>query len=142
MSKLIVLRHPKIIEDEKAIEVVLRLEETSRSTTGTNDNGRRFTVTAVGSRLGPDHRQSIVAATSIAAGDNITKPPATEQRQSSEARRSSRATLETAASEDVNLAVPTRTITDPQYTTHLEAIEEMHPDFPVSLSSQESGNLA
>jgi hypothetical protein len=117
-------RHPKIIEDEKAIEVVLRLEETPRPTGGTDDNGRRFTVIAIGSRLSSDHRRSIMASTSIAAGNNITIPPATEQRKSSKARKSSMTSSDTASEDNVDLIVPTRTITNPQYLSHLEVIEE------------------
>ncbi|OQN97248.1 hypothetical protein B0A48_16790 [Cryoendolithus antarcticus] len=41
-------RHPKIIEDEKAVEIVMRLEEHS----ATNPSqGRRLTIEAVGTRL-------------------------------------------------------------------------------------------
>lgn len=60
-AKYFAKRHPKVIEDEKAVAVVLRLEEESYSKPGiiTSDNGRnsldsgpqggrRFTVTAVG----------------------------------------------------------------------------------------------
>jgi hypothetical protein len=119
-------RHPKIIEDEKAIEVVLRLEETQRPKTGTDDRGRRFTVTAVGSRLGSDHRRISVAAAGIAAGNSVAIPPATQQRKDSEASRSSGASSETMDGEDGNLVVPARTITivTPQFTPHLQAIEE------------------
>jgi hypothetical protein len=132
-----ITRHPKIIEDEKAIEVVLRLEETSRPAAGTDDNGRRFTVTAIGSRLSSDHRRSTIASTSIAAGNNVTIPPATEQRRSSEVRRSRRASSDMAAGESADLVLPTRTITDTQYLPHLEAIEETLPGLhPSALSSQ------
>ncbi|KAJ9112854.1 hypothetical protein QFC19_000409 [Naganishia cerealis] len=41
-------RHPKIIEDEKAIDVVLRLEEPNLQPSA---QGRRMTVAAIGSRL-------------------------------------------------------------------------------------------
>lgn len=138
--KLTICRHPKIIEDEKAIEVVLRLEETSRSTAGADEHGRRFTVTAVGSRLSSDHRRSFVTATSIAAGDSVATPPATEQRKSSEARRSSGASLGTIAREEVNVVVPTRTVANSQYTPHLEAIQETRPNsIPRPPRSRESG---
>jgi hypothetical protein len=47
-------RHPKIVEDEKAIEVVLRLEETAPAKDNSPNNGggggRRLTVTTIGSR--------------------------------------------------------------------------------------------
>lgn len=50
-------RHPKVVEDEKAVEIVLRLEETatlerkeSVRTEG-GGRGRKYTITAVGSRL-------------------------------------------------------------------------------------------
>jgi hypothetical protein len=122
--RLNVSRHPKIIEDEKAIEVVLRLEEISRPTAGTNDNGRRFTVTAIGSRLSSDHRRATVTLASIAVGDTVTVPPATEQRLSSEVRRSRRSSSDVAGSDHVVVVVPTQTITNPQYLPHLEAIEE------------------
>ena len=110
-------RHPKIIEDEKAIEVVLRLEEKPQPAAGIDDHGRRFTVTAVGSRLGSDHRRISIAAAGIAAGSSIAIPPASQQRRESS---------ETIACEDVDLVAPTRTITitTPQFTPHLEAIEE------------------
>lgn len=45
-------RHPKVVEDEKAVEIVLRLEETTKSDL-VNDpidptsQGRRMTVTAI-----------------------------------------------------------------------------------------------
>jgi hypothetical protein len=42
-------RHPKIVEDEKAIDVVLRLQETGPPTS--SGQGRRLTVTAIGSRM-------------------------------------------------------------------------------------------
>ena len=41
-------RHPKIVEDEKAIDVVLRLEDPAASRT---DGARRMTVTAIGSKV-------------------------------------------------------------------------------------------
>ncbi|KAI9147567.1 hypothetical protein HJFPF1_12593 [Paramyrothecium foliicola] len=45
-------RHPKVVEDEKAVEIVLRLEETARSRITNNPDapmsqGRRMTVTAI-----------------------------------------------------------------------------------------------
>jgi hypothetical protein len=122
-----ITRHPKIIEDEKAIEVVLRLEESSRPTVGTDDNGRRFTVTAIGSRLSSDHRRSTMVSTSIAASNDITIPPACEQRRSSEVRGSRRASSDVAFSDGAGLAMPTQTTTNPQYFPHLEAIEETLP---------------
>jgi hypothetical protein len=131
-----ITRHPKIIEDEKAIEVVLRLEESSRPTADTDGNGRRFTVTAIGSRLSSDHRRSTMVSTSIAAGNNIMIPPACEQRRNSEVRRSRRASSDVALSDHVGLVMPTQTTTDPQYLPHLEAIEEilpgLHSDSPDS----------
>lgn len=57
-------RHPKVIEDEKAVEVVLRLEEQKSRPVSTEVDGnaaplgRRLTVTAVGTRL------SVVSASS------------------------------------------------------------------------------
>lgn len=41
-------RHPKIIEDERAVNVVMRMEESSNST---EKEGRRMTVTAIGAQL-------------------------------------------------------------------------------------------
>jgi len=45
-------RHPKIVEDERAVDVVLRMEEsnTAKSAAAGGD-GRRMTVTAIGSQL-------------------------------------------------------------------------------------------
>nr|OQO25518.1 hypothetical protein B0A51_04722 [Rachicladosporium sp. CCFEE 5018] len=43
-------RHPKIIEAEKAVEIVMRLEEHSASSPS---QGRRMTIEAVGRRLAP-----------------------------------------------------------------------------------------
>jgi hypothetical protein len=120
-------RHPKIIEDEKAIEVVLRLEETLRPATDTDDNGRRFTVTAIGSRLSSDHKRATIASTSIAVGNTVTAPPATEQRLSSGVRRSRRSLSDVAGGDHVVVVVPTQTTTNPQYLPHLEAIEETLP---------------
>jgi hypothetical protein len=125
--RLNVPRHPKIIEDEKAIEVVLRLEETSRPAAGTDDNGRRFTVTAIGSRLSSDHRRATVTSTSIAVGNTVTVPPATEQRLSSEVRRSRRSSSDVANGDHTVVIMPTQTTTNPQYLPHLEAIEETLP---------------
>ena len=49
-------RHPKIIEDERAVDVVLRMEEdganaSSKDNAGGAGGGRRMTVTAIGSQL-------------------------------------------------------------------------------------------
>lgn len=137
-------RHPKIIEDSKAIEVVLRLEETTRSTTGTAENattGRRFTVTAVGAHLGSEHRRSTIVSASIAAGNNLAVPLATEQRRSEEVETSSRTSSETVDDEEGEGFVPIRTtITNTQYLPHLEAIEEMLPGaLPGSLRDQSMG---
>jgi hypothetical protein len=44
-------RHPMIIEDEKAIDVVLRLEEQQPEPSQTGTQGRRMTVAAIGSQL-------------------------------------------------------------------------------------------
>jgi hypothetical protein len=64
-------RHPKIIEDEKAVEVVLRLEESTPKKDEQGGGGRRLTVTAVGSRLSwvptRNSRGSVVTA-------EITRP--------------------------------------------------------------------
>jgi len=125
--RLNVYRHPKIIEDEKAIEVVLRLEETSRPAAGTDDNGRRFTVTAIGSRLSSDHRRATMTPTSIAVGNTVTVPPATEQQLSSGVRRSRRSSSDVAGNDHMVVVVPTQTTTNPQYLPHLEAIEEILP---------------
>lgn len=82
-------RHPKIIEDEKAIEVVLRLEEDPALADSAEGMGRRLTVTAVGSHMDADLREaSIVSAGAIAEAE-ITKPGATQQRRSSSIRRAS-----------------------------------------------------
>ncbi|KAK5129731.1 hypothetical protein LTR08_002942 [Meristemomyces frigidus] len=43
--------HPKIVEDEKAVEIVLRLEEHAASTLAQPAQGRRMTIEAVGTRL-------------------------------------------------------------------------------------------
>ncbi|TKA73615.1 hypothetical protein B0A49_07953 [Cryomyces minteri] len=62
-AKYFAKRHPKIIEDEKAVEVVLRLEESGAEAAATVldketglpkpsvEGGRRMTITAVGTRL-------------------------------------------------------------------------------------------
>lgn len=48
-------RHPKVIEDEKAVEVVMRLEETQMSVgTGGPGLGRSLTVRTVGTRRTPN----------------------------------------------------------------------------------------
>ncbi len=46
-------RHPKIVDDERAVEVVFRLEEEEPSTQPSRmpSLGRRMTVTAVGTRM-------------------------------------------------------------------------------------------
>jgi hypothetical protein len=120
-------RHPKMIEDEKAIEVVLRLEETLRPPAATDDSGRRLTVTAIGSRLSSDHRRATIASTSIAVGNTVTAPSATEQRLSSEVRRSRGPSSDVAGGDHMVVVVPTQTTTNPQYLPHLEAIEEILP---------------
>jgi hypothetical protein len=68
-----------------------------------------------------------MVSTSIAAGNNITIPPACEQRRSSEARGSRRASSDVAFGDDAGLVMPTQTTTNPQYLPHLEAIEEILP---------------
>jgi len=59
-AKYFAKRHPKVIEDENAVAVVLRLEEESYAELekgagldqrGSVDRGRRFTVTAIGTNL-------------------------------------------------------------------------------------------
>ncbi|KAL2350777.1 nucleotide-diphospho-sugar transferase [Cryomyces antarcticus] len=62
-AKYFAKRHPKIIEDEKAVEVVLRLEESGAEAAATVldkdtglpkpsvEGGRRMTITAIGTRL-------------------------------------------------------------------------------------------
>lgn len=59
-AKYFAKRHPKVIEDEKAVAVVLSLEEESRAELESRggldqragvDRGRRFTVTAIGTNL-------------------------------------------------------------------------------------------
>jgi hypothetical protein len=49
-------RHPKVIEDEKAVEVIVRLEETQMAvgSTGAGGLGRSLTVRTVGTRQAPD----------------------------------------------------------------------------------------
>ena len=138
--RLNVSRHPKIIEDEKAIEVVLRLEETSRPAAGTDDNGRRFTVTAIGSRLSSDHRRATVTSTSIAVGNTVTVPPATEQRLSSEVRRSRRSSSDVTGDDHAVVVVPTQMTTNPQYLPHLEAIEEILPGLRPGLSDDDESD--
>lgn len=49
-------RHPKVIEDERAIEIILRLEEDAR--TAKAGVGRHITVTAIGTRLNGDEDES------------------------------------------------------------------------------------
>jgi hypothetical protein len=66
-------RHPKIIEDEKAVEIILRLEETKQSNEESTGGGRRLTVTAVGSRLSADLHKASTASMSI-IGPNIARP--------------------------------------------------------------------
>lgn len=41
-------RHPKIVEDEKAVDIVLKMEETHKAKSG---QGRRMTITAVGAQV-------------------------------------------------------------------------------------------
>jgi hypothetical protein len=73
-------RHPKIVEDEKAIEVVLRLEETAPAKDNSPNNGggggRRLTVTTIGSRVSWDAarnpRNSRGSRTSNAASVGVT----------------------------------------------------------------------
>ncbi|KAI6817667.1 glycosyl transferase [Hortaea werneckii] len=62
-------RHPKVIEDERAVEVVLRLEEQPPSPTRPSigeSQGRRMTVTAVGMRLGSAAPRPSLAGTPTA----------------------------------------------------------------------------
>jgi hypothetical protein len=133
-------RHPKIIEDEKAIEVVLRLEETTRPTTGTDSNGRRFTVTAIGSRVSVDHRRSTIVSASMAAGDSLAVPSAVEQGAGADSRKSSKASSDTAIEDDLEVVVPARTVTNSLYQPHLEAVEEKERGPRAgSLSSGSSG---
>ncbi|UPX12899.1 uncharacterized protein EKO05_0003432 [Ascochyta rabiei] len=47
-------RHPKVIEDEKAVEVIVRLEETQMAA-GAGGLGRSLTVRTVRTRQTPDH---------------------------------------------------------------------------------------
>jgi hypothetical protein len=59
-------RHPKIVEDEKAIEVVLRLEETApagkdNAANNGGGGGRRLTVTTIGSRVSWDAVRNVNA---------------------------------------------------------------------------------
>ena len=49
-AKYFARRHPKIIEDEKAVDIVLRMEESS-PTEAPKEGGRRMSVTAIGSQL-------------------------------------------------------------------------------------------
>jgi ABC-type Fe3+-hydroxamate transport system substrate-binding protein len=103
---------------------VLRLEETTRPTTGTDGNGRRFTVTAIGSRVSVDHRGSTIVSASMAAGDSLAVPLAVEQGASADSRKSSKASSDTAAEDDLEVVVPARTFTNSLYQPNLEAIEE------------------
>ena len=57
------IRHPKVIEDEKAVEVILRLEEQKMAASAQPEQGRRMTVTAVGSRLSQDATGRLSIAT-------------------------------------------------------------------------------
>lgn len=56
-------RHPKVIEDERAVEVVLKLEEQKAAKGAQPDQGRRMTVTAVGSRL--SHEAGRLSTTTV-----------------------------------------------------------------------------
>jgi ABC-type Fe3+-hydroxamate transport system substrate-binding protein len=119
---------------------VLRLEETTRPTTGTDGNGRRFTVTAIGSRVSVDHRGSTIVSASMAAGDSLAVPLAVEQGASADSRKSSKASSDTAAEDDLEVVVPARTFTNSLYQPNLEAIEERRlSPRPGSLSSGLSG---
>ncbi|KAK4546439.1 hypothetical protein LTR36_002116 [Oleoguttula mirabilis] len=81
-------RHPKVIEDEKAVEVVLRLEEDKSQGAQEKRQSRRMTITAVGAR--PDN----IGRLSISSVDTAH-----------EARLTRAATLET-VSEDRETAYP------------------------------------
>jgi hypothetical protein len=86
-----IFRHPKIVEDEKAIEVVLRLEETAPAkdkNAPAGGGGRRLTVTTIGSRVSWDaarnvtrdsrgSRTSNTASVSVTpgVGGEIANPP-------------------------------------------------------------------
>ena len=69
-------RHPKVIEDERAVEVALRLEERPRPRLSLDDGlgkpaGRRMKVTAVGSRISSD----VALPSATATEGKVTKPP-------------------------------------------------------------------
>ena len=72
-------RHPKVIEDEKAVEVVLRLEESSPVLSNPGgrkpSQGRRMTVTAVGTRLNRHGGKLSIASVDLAAEARLTRPP-------------------------------------------------------------------
>jgi hypothetical protein len=90
-TNILIFRHPKIVEDEKAIEVVLRLEETAPAkdkNAPASGGGRRLTVTTIGSRVSWDavrnttrdsrgSRTSNAASVSVTpgVGGDITNPP-------------------------------------------------------------------
>ena len=62
-------RHPKVIEDEKAVGVVLRLEEQAPVQSRHGSVARRMTVTAIGTRISTEPgRLPSVAAVEIADG--------------------------------------------------------------------------
>lgn len=86
LLKLRLLRHPKIIEDEKAIEVVLRLEEDLNPSASGAGTGRRLTVTAIGSHVDYDLGRTDTEPGSIMARVDVTQPAAVQPRRSSSVR--------------------------------------------------------
>lgn len=119
---LITTRHPKIVEDERAVEVVLRLQEDTTVVTGENSTGRRLTVTAVGSHLSTEFHNPSISSTSIAGGPDISRPVPAQVRRSSSNSRSGRAS--TAATATIDFARPPNTL---QPTGNLARINEQVP---------------
>lgn len=84
-AKYFAKRHPKIIEDEKAVNVVLRMEE-SDHVDGKTVNGRRMTVAAIGAALdativeedevGPTERRMTVTTMGPRMGSTVAIGPA------------------------------------------------------------------
>jgi hypothetical protein len=87
-----------------------------------------------------DHRGSTIVSASMAAGDSLAVPLAVEQGASADSRKSSKASSDTAAEDDLEVVVPARTFTNSLYQPNLEAIEERRRSpRPGSLSSGLSG---
>jgi hypothetical protein len=76
----------------------------------------------------------------MAVGDSLAVPSAVEQGASADSRKSSKASSDTAAEDDLEVVVPARTVTNSLYQPHLEVIEEKEQSPRAgSLSSGSSG---